>query len=117
SDVEISDSFEKAMWNHVSQNAARLTGKFLMTEQFWAELLQSQPNIPIKSAHIVLHHFNEMMLENLWKQAMDPDAKLQILKDLSVPLSYHQRKWILDNDRLDVALSLDGYVVSWDIVR
>ncbi|CAB05583.1 SPK domain-containing protein [Caenorhabditis elegans] len=116
-DVEISDSFEKAMWNHVSQNAARLTGKFLMTEQFWAELLQSQPNIPIKSAHIVLHHFNEMMLENLWKQAMDPDAKLQILKDLSVPLSYHQRKWILDNDRLDVALSLDGYVVSWDIVR
>uniref|UniRef100_A0A8R1HV18 SPK domain-containing protein n=1 Tax=Caenorhabditis japonica TaxID=281687 RepID=A0A8R1HV18_CAEJA len=112
-DVVISPDFDSLIWKHVLQNAPTLTANKLMSVEFWDQMLENC-QMGIKSPYIVLRHFHGKLLKKLYKQKLGANLKMRLIKELLVPMSHRQKRYLLEAEGVDVLLDDDGYVQSWE---
>ncbi|EFO98371.1 hypothetical protein CRE_23750 [Caenorhabditis remanei] len=113
-DLEISASLEQQIWDYISEKSTNLTGEMVLSDEFWRESLENFVDLPIKSAQLIQHHFENKMVEKMYmQQGIDAENKIRLLKELHIPISMAQNQWILENDQICLKLTSDGYIESW----
>uniref|UniRef100_A0A1I7U7N7 SPK domain-containing protein n=1 Tax=Caenorhabditis tropicalis TaxID=1561998 RepID=A0A1I7U7N7_9PELO len=105
---------EAEMWEHISRYPYTIPSTHILTHQFWEEMVETSPSAEIRSAHLILDHFQKNMLTKVWRQDLDYRVRLNLLKYQKIPLSDQQKRYFLEKDQVAVELSPEGHVISWE---
>lgn len=113
-DMQVSETFEKMMWEHIFDNYDRLSMEVLMSRDFWQEMIERRPDMPIQSAKLLLHHYCSRMLDKLYMQNVEAEKRLNIYKLMDITMTEEAKKWFKEKDRVRVQVSFQGYVTCWE---
>lgn len=115
-DMRVAEPFERLMWRHIFDNYDRLSMQVLLSGEFWQEMIDRRPDMPLQSAKMLLHHFRSKMLEKTYMQRVDVVKRLEIYQIMDWQMSQEAIEWFLEKDRVRVQLNFHGFLISWERV-
>ncbi|EGT41927.1 hypothetical protein CAEBREN_00774 [Caenorhabditis brenneri] len=116
SDIVFSDEFEECVWKYIKLHPYEVSGDSLMSSEFWENMINRSPSIQVRSPSVLLHYFKNQLIGKLLKQPLCPKLKLRLYKELRVPMTTNDKKWFLQNERIQIRTSADGFLEDWTTV-
>ncbi|EGT41919.1 hypothetical protein CAEBREN_07368 [Caenorhabditis brenneri] len=116
SDIVFSDEFEECVWKYINLHPYEVSGDSLMSSEFWENMINRSPSIQVRSPSVLLHYFKNQLIGKLLKPPLCPKLKLRLYKELRVPMTTNDKKWFLQNERIQIRTSADGFLEDWTTV-